>query len=280
ALARPSIGLITNAGEAHLEGFGGIEGVVRGKGEMYAGVQDGGTCIINADQPWQDEWRERAGSRRVITFGQAGAHDFHVVGGIDEADGQLRFSMVTPDGEVQVALPMAGRHNVKNALAAAAAAWSCGCSLAEIQAGLAVARNVSGRMHVEQLADDIELVDDTYNANPLSMRAAAEWLAGRGRPGWLVMGDMGELGPEEQQLHEDVGRFAAEQGVTRFYAVGELSKHAAKGFGADARHFDSVEALIEALTADIKTGITVLVKGSRAARMERVVAALRLGGTA
>lgn len=281
-LARPLIGLVTNAGEAHLEGFGGIEGVVAAKGELYGRVLDGGTCVINGDQPWADEWKQMAGARRKLTFGIAGAHDFHVAGDIESSPDTQTFRMQTPAGDVQISIHMPGRHNVMNALAAAAAAWAAGATLEDIRSGLDAARNIAGRMHVESLQSGVTLVDDSYNANPLSMRAAIEWLSVNASrsdsESWLVMGDMGELGHEAEELHASIGEYAAEHGITRFYAVGELSRNAVGAFGSGARHFRSIEDLVAALRDDMAPGITILVKGSRAARMERVVASLREGG--
>lgn len=277
ALVRPTVGLITNAGAAHLEGFGSIEGVVEAKGEMYAGVVDGGICVINGDQPWADDWRQRAGAKRKVTFGVAAAHDFHVTAEVVDTERGAEFSMVTPVGIIVIQLPLHGRHNVMNALAAAAAAWSAGANDDAIRAGLEKVSNVGGRMHVERLANDVVLVDDTYNANPLSMRAAIDWLAAGGRRGWLVMGDMGELGEEAEAMHAEIGAYASECGIERLYCLGTLSVAAASAFGS-ARYFSDAEQLVEALAGDVEPGVTVLVKGSRSSRMERVTAALRERG--
>lgn len=273
-LARPTIGLITNAGAAHLEGFGSIEGVVEAKGEMYAGVVDGGICVINGDQPWADDWKQRAGARRKITFGVAAAHDFHVTAEAAHTDHGMQFLMATPEGVIDIQLPLHGQHNVMNSLAAAAAAWSAGASAEAIKAGLEKVSNVGGRMHVERLANDVVLVDDTYNANPVSMRAAIDWLAAGGRRGWLVMGDMGELGADAETMHAEIGMYASECGLERLYCLGTLSAAAADAFG-NARSFTDAEQLIERIAEDIEPGVTVLVKGSRSARMERITSALR-----
>lgn len=278
SIARPGIGLVTNAGEAHLEGFGGIEGVVEGKGEMYPGVVDGGTCVINGDQPWSDEWKQRAGARRKVTFGLNPANDFHIDSEVVESANGLLFEMVTPLGRQQVRVPLHGSHNVANSLAAAAAAWAAGADLQSIEAGLAKVANVGGRMRLENLRDGIVLVDDTYNANPLSMRAAVDWLAKDSRRGWLVMGDMGELGDEALAMHEEIGEYARYRGIDRLFCHGELSAAACAAF-EDGRSFESVEKLIETLQAELEPGVTVLVKGSRSARMERVVSALREWGS-
>lgn len=274
ALARPGIGVVTNAGAAHLEGFGSIEGVIDAKGEMYAGVVDGGVCVINGEQPWAEDWKLRAGMRPKVMFGIDASNDVHVNGDIDEGEYGVNFTMATPQGEIQVTLPLHGRHNVMNALAAGAAAWAAGTDIEAIGAGLGRVANVGGRMHVQQLDGGVTLVDDTYNANPLSMRAAIDWLASGNRRGWLVMGDMGELGADARQLHEEVGAYAAERGVERLYGLGTLSAAACTAFG-DGRNCTNVEQLVDTLAADLEGGVTVLVKGSRAARMERVIAGLR-----
>lgn len=274
SIARPDIGLVTNAGEAHLEGFGGIDGVVEGKGEMFAGVVDGGVCIINGDQPWSDDWKHRAGVRRKLMFGIGAPNDFHVDETVSETETGLSFRMRTPIGTVDIALPLHGRHNVMNALAAAAAAWIAGADLEAIAQGLGKVANVGGRMQIEKLSDGVTLVDDTYNANPLSMRAAIEWLAGSNRRGWLIMGDMGELGPDALAMHEEIGAYANYRGIERVYCVGELSA-AACAVVENGQAFDNVEQLVERVRADLEPGVTLLVKGSRAARMERVLAGLR-----
>lgn len=277
-IVRPDVGLITNAGAAHLEGFGSIEGVVEAKGEMYAGVVDGGVCVINGDQPWAEDWKQRAGLRRKLVFGTDVRHDFHIDGEIHEHDAGAHFTLATPDGNVGIELPLRGRHNVLNALAAAAAAFAAGADRQAMADGLRKVTNVGGRMRVERLSNGLTLVDDTYNANPLSMRAAIDWLVAGERRGWLVMGDMGELGDDARLLHEEIGAYAAERGVERLYGLGPLSTAACDAFG-DARCYTDVAPLIDDLAAELVTQpaseITVLVKGSRSARMERVVAGLR-----
>lgn len=274
ALARPGIGLVTNAGAAHLEGFGSLEGVIEGKGELYKGVTDGGVCIINGDQPWADEWAEMAGMRRVIRFGIAGAHDFHVAGAVEEEDGVQAFTLQTPSGAIDIRLPLPGRHNIANALAASAAAWVRGANLEQIREGLQNVEMVSGRMSISRLADGALLVDDTYNANPLSMRAAIDWLAGTGRIGVFVMGDMGELGYDSEAMHAEIGEYAAERGIRHFLGFGEQSAAACKAFGEDAKAISDLEELIDELDRILTPDMAVLVKGSRSSRMERVVAAL------
>lgn len=278
ALARPTVGLITNAGAAHLEGFGSIEGVVEAKGEMYSGVVDGGSCIINGDQPWADDWKLRAGARRKLTFGVAATNDFHVEGDVTESDDGLRFCLAAREGAVDVCLPLHGHHNAMNALAAAAAAAATDTDLETIAAGLGKVSNVGGRMRVERLDDGTVLVDDTYNANPLSMRAAIDWLAAGQRRGWLVMGDMGELGSDARALHEEIGSYAAERGIERMYCLGELAAAACAAFGSTHCYMNH-ETLADALATELEPGITVLVKGSRAARMERIFEKLRERGT-
>ena len=274
SLVRPGIGLVTNAGAAHLEGFGSLEGVVQGKGEIYQGVVDGGVCIVNGDQPWADEWVEMAGMRRVVKFGIAGAFDFHLAGVVDEQDGVQHFTMQTPSGPIEIRLSLPGRHNVANALAAAAAAWARGATLEQVRAGLERVEMVGGRMSVKQLPDGVTLVDDSYNANPLSMRAAIDWLAGTGRVGIFVMGEMGELGHDSESMHAEIGEYAAERGIRHLFGFGGQSAEACKAFGEDGRAFTDLDRLVDELDAMLVPGMVVLVKGSRSARMERVIAAL------
>lgn len=277
ALARPTVGLVTNAGAAHLEGFGSLEGVVEAKGEMYSGVVDGGTCVINADQPWAEDWKLRAGARRKVTFGRAAPNDFHVEGDVEESDDGLHFRMATHGRAIDVQLPLHGQHNVANALAAAAAATAADTDIETVAEGLRKVTNVGGRMRVERLDNGVVLVDDSYNANPLSMRAAIDWLAAGQRRGWLVMGDMGELGADARILHEEVGSHAAERGVERMYCLGGMSAAACAAFGSAHCH-TSHESLVDALLAELEPGVTVLVKGSRSARMERIAEKIRERG--
>jgi UDP-N-acetylmuramoyl-tripeptide--D-alanyl-D-alanine ligase len=273
-LARPDVALVNNAGPAHLEGFGTVEGVARAKGEIFQGLGPGGVAVFNADDRHAAVWEALTEGRRRLRFGFGAAAE---VRGRETPDGGLRID--TPLGGVDVRLRLAGRHNRYNALAATAAALALGAPLAAVVEGLERVRPVAGRLVPVPARRGAWLIDDTYNANPASLQAGIEALcAGPGEP-WLILGDMAELGGEAQRLHEAAGRGAREAGVRRLFTLGRLARLAAESFGPQAEAFDEVEALIEAVAGAIRGGERILVKGSRAMRMERVVAALRVDRT-
>ncbi len=283
-IAAPSVTVITNAAPAHLAGFGDIAGVARAKGEIFSGLPADGIAVMNVDDPRVGLWQVMAGSRRVVGFGlrhpaDVSARDLRA----NDAPG-CSFELLTPAGAIDVDLQLPGRHNVMNALAAAAMAHALGITLEDIASGLCAMRPVAGRLQTRAGVGGVRLIDDTYNANPGSVKAALEVLATCGGSGQrvLVLGDMGELGNAARALHEQIGRQARVVGVDRIYAVGELAAIAAGVFGNGARHFDSHDALIAGLRADLAGArpATVLVKGSRSMRMERVVAALVAVGDA
>lgn len=274
-MAAPTVALITNAGSAHLEGFGALEGVARAKGEIFEGLAVQGTAVINADDPHAALWRRLAGAgRNVLTFGVERAADVHADALTVLPDASSRFTLETPQGSVPVTLPLPGRHNVLNAAAAAAAALAAGADLDSIRTGLAAAHGAPGRLQVRAARAGARILDDTYNANPASLAAALDTLAVLPGAHWLVLGDMAELGPEAAALHAQVGRRARASGVERLYATGTLSRDAARTFGAGARHFSDTASLAQALEAALRPGVTVLVKGSRSMAMDRVVGAL------
>ena len=281
-IARPTVAVITNAAPAHLEGFGDIAGVARAKGEIFGGLQPGGTAVLNSDDARIGVWRVMSGGHSRLSFGIRQRADFRAERLEVNQECGCSFLLHTPLGAVDIRLRLAGRHNVMNALAAAAAAHAVGASPGEICAGLERMRPVGGRLELRQGGTGLRIIDDTYNANPGSMRAALEVLVAAGAAGEkvLVLGDMGELGNASQALHEQVGRQARVVGVDRVYAVGEGACVAAGAFGRGALHFNDQAALIEALLRDYGPGVvvgreaTILVKGSRAMHMERVVEAL------
>ena len=281
-LARPSVGLVTNAGPVHLEGFGSVPGVARAKGELFAGLGADGTAVINADDAHAAVWHELAADRRVLTFGVTADADVTTdPDTIDEGVGLrpwLRFPLRTPLGATAVELPLAGRHNVANALAAAAAALVAGADLEAVRAGLAAVPGVPGRLQGVPGPHGALIIDDTYNANPTAFAAAIELLAGRPGRRWLVVGDMAELGEDAPRWHAWVGEQARARGIDRLFAVGALARRAAEAFGSEGETFPDQEALVGALRDALGDGVTLLVKGSRSARMERVVAALTAGG--
>jgi UDP-N-acetylmuramoyl-tripeptide--D-alanyl-D-alanine ligase len=272
AIAQPDIAVVTNAGPAHLEGFGDVAGVARSKGEVFARLGAQGVAVINADDRYAPLWREIAAHCRVVDFGlQAQAvvrarWQGHV--------GGSRVSLSTPWGDTEFRLPLPGRHNVMNALAASAAALSAGAGLDHVSQGLATLSPVAGRFTIHRLPQGVTVIDDTYNANPGSLQAALEVLAMAGGETWLVLGDMGELGSGALDLHVEAGRQARAAGVDRLYTLGELSRAAAGSFGGNAAAFDTLEDLVMSLREAVHGGLHVLVKGSRRMRMERVVEAL------
>lgn len=279
SLARPTVGLVTNAGPAHLEGFGSQDNVALGKGELFESLDAGCTAVINMDDVYAPQWKARAGSARVVGFGRAGdVHWSDVQQNGAAASPHLRFTLHTPEGSCPVVLPLGGLHNVANAAAAAAAAQAVGVSLDDIVAGLACLRAVPGRLHVHETAAGVRVIDDSYNANPASLDSAMQFAVQATGPAWIALGDMGELGRTESALHAEVGRRARELGLARLYAVGPLSRAAADAFGEQGYWFETSAALAAALRSDVTKGVTVLVKGSRSAHLETVVAAL-LGGT-
>jgi UDP-N-acetylmuramoyl-tripeptide--D-alanyl-D-alanine ligase len=279
ATASPTIGMITNAGAEHLEGFGSLEGVARAEGEMVAGLPQEAIAVINADDEFAQLWRTSTAAR-VVTFGVRAAADYSAselrvaVG----ADGfRTHFRLNAPTGGASIELRLGGAHNIANALAAAAAAGSAGATLAQIAAGLAAVRAVPGRLQFKQTRGGAWLIDDSYNANPSSVKAAIEVLVTLSGRRWLVLGDMGELGEHAIDAHAAIGEFARAQGVERLYATGPLMAGAVQTFGAGAQWFTDVPALTAALQQALGGAgpdVRLLIKGSRFNRLERVVSAL------
>ncbi|MEJ2565884.1 MAG: UDP-N-acetylmuramoyl-tripeptide--D-alanyl-D-alanine ligase [Gammaproteobacteria bacterium] len=281
-LARPTVGVVTNAGAAHLEGFGGLEGVARAKGELFQALDTDGMAVVNADDRFAALWLQFIGARPVLRFGLEQAADVSVVPGTEQMEVgdvlALRCTLRTPAGDIPIRMHLCGRHNVINACAAAAAA---GAGAADIQRGLASLQAVKGRLQLLVVAPELRVLDDTYNANPTSLRAALQVLAVAPGKKLLVLGDMSELGAGAEGLHGELGDEARAAGVEQLFTVGELSRFTAQRFGAGARHFTTQEELIAALRAGLNGNagrvVTILVKGSRRMQMERVVAALASG---
>lgn len=274
-IVEPTISVVTMCGPAHLEGFGSLEGVAAEKGQIYSALTSAGTAIINADDPFAAYWVERSGHAAQRSFGIKSRADFAAEDIADLGLGQgLRFNLRSAHGKIEIVLGFEGRHNIYNALAAAAAASTAGATLKDIQLGLARARPVHGRLDLVQSACGATLIDDTYNANPASLSAALEVL--RGSPGehWLVLGDMGELGEVEMAVHRAAGEGARQDGVDRLFALGVLAKEAASGFGVGAAHYTNSNELISDLRDCLHSGVTLLLKGSRKMQLDKIVAAL------
>lgn len=277
ALVRPEVGLVTNAGAEHLEGFGSLDGVARAEGELFAALAAGDTAIINADDVYAALWRSMTAAR-IVGFGLAETADvradrLHL--DVDARGFVTHFDLHLPGGqEAAVELALAGRHNVQNALGAAAAALTAGAGLDHVVAGLGAMRAVGGRLQFRSAQAGAWLIDDSYNANPASLRAAIDVLAELPGRRWLVLGDMAELGAHAEASHREAGRHARERGIERLYTHGALAALAAEEFGADAQCFDAAEPLVQALVPLLAADVRLLIKGSRVNRLERVVAAL------
>ena len=274
-LVRPDVAVITQCAPAHLEGFGSVAGVARAKAEIYEGLPANGTAVINADDEYAAFWTTKTAGIRQLSFGFTETADVTATEiGIDAQTGSSRFRLNSGNSGIDVSLSMPGRHNVQNALAAAACCQALGITLDMIKAGLEQTVPVKGRLQIKKTAAGSVVFDDTYNANPASLEAAMRLVAERRGRLWLVLGDMGELGAGTATLHMNAGEQARELGFERLYALGQQSRQAVTGFGNGARHFADADSLIKVLRDELAEDVTLLVKGSRAMAMEKIVAAL------
>ncbi|MHC5785115.1 UDP-N-acetylmuramoyl-tripeptide--D-alanyl-D-alanine ligase [Pseudomonas protegens] len=274
AMTRPHVAIINNAGTAHVGEFGGPEKIVEAKGEILEGLDSAGIAVLNLDDKAFPIWKTRAAGRQVLSFAlDNSAADFHASDIGRDARGCPSFTLHSPKGVDRVQLNLLGTHNVANALAAAAAAHAMGVSLFGIVTGLNAVQPVKGRTVAQLSKNGMRVIDDTYNANPTSMCAAVDILAGFSGRTVLVLGDIGELGEWAEQGHREVGAYAAGK-VSALYAVGPMMAHAVAAFGEHARHFASQADLIAALDVEQDPNTTILIKGSRSAVMENIVAAL------
>ncbi|MFO1290732.1 MAG: UDP-N-acetylmuramoyl-tripeptide--D-alanyl-D-alanine ligase [Nitrosomonas sp.] len=268
-LAKPDIAVITNAGAAHIEGLGSIELVAHAKGEIFQGLDKSGVAIINADDKYAQLWYQLAGNRQIISFGMnAKAQiraDCHLLASSN------KWILKFPKEESEIELQVLGQHNVMNALAAAAAALGAGVSEQVIIEGLSAFSGVKGRMQKKSGLHQATLIDDTYNANPASVSAALSVLAHLSGRKIFVLGDMGELGVGGADLHRKIGEEASRAGIEKLLALGELSVNAAEGFGKGAMHFSNIDELLEEAEKLLDHNVTMLVKGSRFMKMERVI---------
>ena len=273
-LTKPHVAILNNAGTAHVGEFGGPEKIVEAKGEIIDGLAADGVAVLNLDDKAFGIWKTRAGARKVLTFALSNTQaDFYASDLATDARGCPAFNLHTPEGVERVQLNLLGTHNVANAMAAAAAAHALGVSLFGIATGLGAVQPVKGRTVAQLAKNGMRVIDDTYNANPTSMCAAVDILAGFSGRTVLVLGDIGELGDWAEQGHRDVGEYARGK-VSALYAVGPMMAHAVNAFGPQAFHFSTQAELIKALGAEQDTNTTILIKGSRSAAMENIVAAL------
>ena len=271
-ICRPTVALVNNATSAHLGGLGSVEAIAQAKGEIYEGLVDDGVAVINADDVFAPLWNMLAAPRTVLKFGLEHVADVSADYRLEAACSQVRIK--TPQGDVELRLGVPGLHNVRNALAATTAALAMGVPLDRIGQGLSEFSGVKGRLQYKRGRRGALVIDDTYNANPASMKAAIDILAARPEKKLLVLGDMGELGDDAASMHAEIGAYAREAGVAALFALGELSLNAVREFGADGRHFTAMEALTSALLPELDRNCAVLVKGSRFMRMERAVEAI------
>ena len=273
-LGKPTVSILLNAMAAHLDGFGSVEGIAQAKGEIFDQLGAGDTAIINADQPWSAAWRERAGEAAILDFGVRNdaavkARDVNVRG----VNG-VSFTADTPAGDMLIDLALPGEHNVMNALAAIAAGLACQLSPLEIASGLRSVAAVEGRLARHQSAAGTTVIDDCYNANPGSVRAAIDLLAACPEKRTLVLGAMRELGSETEEMHRAIGEYARERGLQGFCGVGPELQSAGEAFGAGGQWYPDRNAAIAELVSQFGASDIVLVKGSRSAGMESVLQAL------
>jgi UDP-N-acetylmuramoyl-tripeptide--D-alanyl-D-alanine ligase len=273
-LAQPDMALVTNAGSAHLEGFGGLDGVAKGKGEIFQGLGLQGTAIVNRDDHYAAYWTSIVGQRRLIDFGlsQSAQVRGHI---IDAACNLLNIEF--ENQSVTFELPLPGEHNVRNALAAAAVAVAVGVALSDIKQGLLQVKPVGGRLQRFLGPNNCTVIHDAYNANPSSLAAALVTVSAAHDVKWLVLGDMAELGSQAEACHKEAGVQARKAGFQRCYGFGPLTRHTVAGFGQGGVHCETTETLIETLRealASVVNKPTLLIKGSRSMRMEQVVEAL------
>lgn len=271
-IGAPTVAVVTNAQRAHLQGMGDLDEVAREKGSIFNGLGPDGVAVVNADDRYADAWCRQAGGRRVLTFGIDHPADVRSI--VSQYGLEQNLHLSAPQGEIEFALDTPGRHNARNAVAAAAACLAAEVPLAAVARGLAAFSGVKGRLQRRRGENGAVVLDDTYNANPDSVRAGIDVLAATVGRKLLVLGDMGEIGDASAQYHDDVGGYAKSQGIDRLFALGEAAQLAARNFGEGGRHFRDADALIAALRPELAAGTTVLVKGSRFMKMERIADAI------
>ena len=271
-IARPTVAVVTNAQRAHLAGMGSLESIAAEKGSLFEALDASATAVFNADDRWAELWRAQSAHCQVLDFSFERAAP--VSGSCQVRGLQNHLSLSLAGETITVELAMPGAHNARNALSAAAVAVAAGIAPAAVRSGLNAFRGVKGRLQSRPGLNGSTLLDDTYNANPDSVRAGIDVLAATVGKTIMVLGDMGEIGEMTAQFHDEIGGYAKSQGVDRLFAFGESSALAALNFGVGGQHFKKIEALIEALSSELKPGTTVLVKGSRFMRMERVANAI------
>ena len=272
ALTQPNIAIITNAANAHLEGFGSYDNIVTAKGEIVEALGVDGTAILNADDPAFKKWLTLASPRKTLSFSVNTDKNADVwAESIKLSPVASEFELCCSEGRVSVSLPLPGKHNIANALAASCAAHALGVKWDVITAALSHLNGVKGRLEITASGSGYCVINDTYNANPSSTRAALDVLANANGFRVVVLGDMGELGADAKSLHENVGRYAKEGRADALYACGQFADSVVKGYGKGGFSFATKVELIESLMKELQRGATYLVKGSRSAAMEEIV---------
>jgi len=271
-LAQPTVALVNNAQRAHLQGMGSVNEVAREKGAIYDGLAADGVAVINADDAFAGYWKAINAGRKTLTFGLS--PDSDVTARCTSHGFASDLVLSAPQGEASFRLQVPGVHNVRNALAAAAACLAAGVSLEAVAAGLGTYTGTPGRLHLRKGLGGAVVIDDSYNANPDSMRAGIAVLASTPGRKILVIGDMGEIGEQSFQYHDEIGGYAKSEGVDFLFGLGEMSEVAARNFGEGGFHFSKLDDLVAAVKAELNKDTVVLVKGSRFMKMERVVDAI------
>jgi UDP-N-acetylmuramoyl-tripeptide--D-alanyl-D-alanine ligase len=270
-LAKPDVALVNNVMPAHIAGFGSLENVALAKGEIYLGLAAQGTAVINIDDAFAPQWLAQMQQQTVITVSLTDASADCFARNISATAECTSFTLVVQQDAIDINLPAPGEHNIRNALAAAACAFAVGASLSHIKQGLEKFVPVSGRLSRQHTPGGALVIDDSYNANPGSVRAAIQVLAAQPGQKVLVLGDMGELGEHAELLHAEIGRFAQAQQIHRLLTVGSLSRHASEAFGESGQHFASQAELMQVLNTLVDKHTTLLIKGSRSAKMDVIV---------
>ena len=273
-LAKPDVAIITNVAPSHLEGFGDIYGVARAKGEIFNAITADGLAVIPSDSEYREYWLQRLQDKRVVSFSADNPNaDYRAANIRLDANGCAGFELICPAGRQVIQLTIPGKHNVVNALAAAAGCIAVGASLADVQLGLAQMQAVKGRTNIKMLKPTLRLIDDTYNANVESVKAAIDLLASYSGYQVLILGDMAELGADARLYHEEIGLYAKKSGINLLFTLGVLSQSASDLFNGQGAHFSSRQALLQRLMPIVseQQEVTLLVKGSRSAKMELVV---------
>ncbi|MGY8814507.1 MAG: UDP-N-acetylmuramoyl-tripeptide--D-alanyl-D-alanine ligase [Gammaproteobacteria bacterium] len=274
-LAKPSIALITQCAPAHLEGFGSVDGVARAKAEIFSGLSDNGTAVVNADDNFAKFWKKTASNYKQISFGLKNEADVTASDiTFDTTTGYTNFNIHFLEKSITISIRFSGIHNVQNSIAAAACCIAAGISIDDIKKGLECMSPVMGRMQLITKSNDIRIFNDTYNANPASLKAGLQVLSNYSGNRWLILGDMGELGKDAAEHHRLAGELAREYGVQRLFALGEFSNCVVDGFGDGALRFLETGELISIVLRELVNDTTILVKGSRTMGMEKIVDSL------